>query len=89
MPGQKPRQVRARYCNKLSLTEKKGGRHFKYQIVTPSGKMVGNTVLPFSRDEIGRKLAGQIAKQFRLSVPEWEQLVDCTMSAETYFSRFD
>ena len=50
-------EVRWRYRRKLGLRERRGSRHYVYEIVSPGGTYIGRTVLSHGRAAIGRPLS--------------------------------
>lgn len=82
-------EVRRRYRRKLGLRERIGSGHHVYEIVSPGGVHIGHTLLPRGRAPIGKPLRAKIARQFRVPARDWDDLIDCRLSAEDYFSRFD
>ena len=82
-------EVRRRYRHKLGLRERIGSGHYLYEIVSPAGTRIGRTALPRGRAPIGKPLRAEIARQFRVSASDWDGLIDCRLSAEDYFARFD
>ena len=82
-------QVRWRYRRKLALRERRGSRHYVYEIVSPAGTYIGRTVLSHGRAPIGRPLRARIARQFDIAASDLDGLIDCRLSAEDYYVRFD
>ena len=82
-------EVRRRYRRKLGLRERIGSGHYVYEIVSPSGVYIGRTLLSRGRAPIGKPLRAMIARQFRVRASDWDDLIDCRLSADDYFSRFD
>ncbi len=82
-------EVRRRYRYKLGLKERIGSGHYVYEIVSPRGTHIGRTLLPRGRTPIGRALRAMIARQFDIPARDWDDLIDCRLSAEDYFARFD
>ena len=89
MAGFRTNEVRRRYRHKLGLRERIGSGHYVYEIVSPGGAYIGRTVLPRGRAPIGRALRAKIAQQFGIAAADWDDLIDCRLSAEDYFARFD
>ena len=82
-------EVRRRYRHKLGLRERIGSGHHVYEIVSPGGSYIGRTVLSRGRATIGKPLRAEIARQFGIAASDWDELIDCRLSAEDYFARFD
>ena len=82
-------EVRRRYRRKLGLRERIGSGHYVYEIVSPEGVHIGHTLLSRSRAPISKPLRAMIARQFRVPASDWDDLIDCRLSAEDYFARFD
>ena len=82
-------EARRRYRHKLGLRERIGSGHYVYEIVSPNGVRIGHTALPQGRAPINRPLRAMIAQQFRMPARDWDDLIDCRLSAEDYFARFD
>ena len=82
-------EVRQRYRHKLGLRERIGSGHYLYEIVSPAGTRIGRTALPRGRAPIGKALRARIARQFKVPARDWDDLIDCRLSAEDYFARFD
>ena len=85
----KTSEVRQRYRWKLGLRERRGSGHYVYEIVSRKGTYTGRTVLSRGRAGIGRPLRALIARQFDIPASDWDDLIDCRLSAEDYFARFD
>ena len=82
-------EARRRYRHKLGLRERIGSGHYLYEIVSPAGTRIGRTALPRGRAPIGKPLRAEIARQFGIAANDWDDLIDCRLSAEDYFARFD
>ncbi len=82
-------EVRQRYRHKLGLRERIGSGHYLYEIVSPGGIRIGRTALSRGRAPIGKRLRARIARQFGIAASDWDDLIDCRLSAEDYFARFD
>lgn len=82
-------EVRRRYRYKLGLRERIGSGHYLYEIVSPGGIRIGRTALPRGRAPIGKVLRARIAQQFGIAARDWDDLIECRLSAEDYFARFD
>lgn len=82
-------EVRRRYRHKLGLGERIGSGHYVYEIVSPSGTYIGHTFLSRGRAPISKPLRARIARRFGVPASDWDDLIDCRLSAEDYFARFD
>ena len=82
-------EARRRYRHKLNLRERISAGHYVYEIVSPDGHYIGRTVLPRGQARIGKPLRAEIARQFRVPASDWDDLIDCRLSAEDYFARFE
>ena len=71
---------------KKGFTEERGDHLYFHYYDEKGNKTIAWTKLSHSANEIGEPLISQMAKQTQLSKPEFERLINCTLSKEDYNS---
>lgn len=83
-----PRDIRRCLLHKLGFTEDKGRDHHWYTLILPSHRVVRTKVGRHSRD-YGSVLEGKMARQLRVNVTFFRELVSCTKSREDYIAQVE
>ncbi len=72
--------------NKGFRLERRGSKHLKYFLYDAAGKKRAvRTWVSKGEREYGERLRRERAEQLHLSVKEFEQLVDCSLTGEGYW----
>jgi hypothetical protein len=82
----KPREIESTLVNKLGFSRATGhsSDHRWYELQLPGLELI-LTKVSHSRNDIGSKLEGMIARQCRVRRQFFEGMMDCTKTREEYY----
>ena len=84
----KPREIESTLQRKFGFSpaEEHASDHKWYELCLPDLPPI-LTKVSHNRKEVGRELAGKIAKQLRVRAGFFREMMDCTRSRDDYYSQ--
>jgi len=79
----KVRKVRRALVNKLQA-EEEYRTHIAYLVFDDNGILLGETYISHGETEIGDPLVGQMARQLKISLPLWRDIIHCPKGRAEY-----